>query len=185
VLLQNAGSESPDCAVANSSCGGAISNRLSRTLGLKPDWQYDRYSHGRSYAKQFDVFTGERRALERGISRLQAQIRLAAGDDGDVTTRMLDLNNQVEAAERRVSEIDARLAELEAERVDAPDVTAAFADFDNVWTALSPREQARVLNLLVRRVDFDAADGTIAVTFHATGIRALADGALTGAEEAA
>jgi len=129
--------------------------------------------------------TGERRALERGLSRLQAEIRRSAGSDEGATTRMLDLSSQVGAAERRMTEIDARLAELEAERIDASDVTAAFADFDNVWRALSPREQAHVLQLLVRRVDFDAAGGTIEVTFHAAGITALADGAPKGAEEAA
>jgi len=156
-----------------------------RCIGRDPALLGDTLEEAR---KQVDSaiarLNGERRAVECGITRLQSDIRRAAADR-DATTRMLDLNNQVGAAERRVSEISARLAELEAERVDAPDVTAAFADFDNVWSALSPREQARVLQLLVRRVDFDAADGTIAVAFHATGIRALADGARAGAEEAA
>jgi site-specific DNA recombinase len=127
---------------------------------------------------------GERRALERGLSRLHAEIRRAAADR-DATTRMLDLNNQVGAAERRVTEINARLAELQGERVDADDITAALADFDNVWRALNPREQGRILHLLVRRVDFGAADGTIAIAFHAAGIKGLAEGAPAGAEEAA
>lgn len=51
-----------------------------------------------------------------------------------------------------------------------------FADFDNVWGALSPREQIRMLRLLISRVDYDAADSGIEVTFHPTGIRSLADG---------
>jgi len=156
-----------------------------RCIGRDPALLGDTLEEAR---KQVDSamarLNGERRALERGITRLQADIRRAAADR-DASTRMLDLNNQVGAAERRMTEINARLAELEAERVDAGDVTAAFADFDNVWRALSPREQARILQLLVRRVDFDAADGTIAVTFHAAGIKALANGAPKGAEEAA
>jgi site-specific DNA recombinase len=64
-------------------------------------------------------------------------------------------------------------------------VAAAFADFDNVWKALSPREQARVLQLLVRRVEFNVAESTIEVSFHATGIKALADESLVETEEAA
>jgi hypothetical protein len=84
-----------------------------------------------------------------------------------------------------VTETDARLAELQTERIDATDVATALGDFDNVWRALSPREQARMLHLLVRRVDFDSADGTITVAFRAAGIRALADGALGDVEDAA
>ncbi len=156
-----------------------------RCIGRDPALLGDTLEEAR---KQVDSavarLNGERRTLERGMTRLQADIRRAAADR-DASTRMLDLNNQVGAAERRVTEINARLAELEAERVDASDVTAAFADFENVWTALSPREQARILQLLVRRVDFDAADGTIAIAFHVAGIKGLAEGAPAGAEEAA
>jgi len=43
-----------------------------------------------------------------------------------------------------------------------------------VWGALSPREQLDLLRLLVARVDYDARDSAIEVSFHADGIRALA-----------
>jgi site-specific DNA recombinase len=95
---------------------------------------------------------------------------------------MADLNDQIGAAERRLSEIDSRLAELRAERIDETDVAAALADFDSVWGALSPREQARVIKLLVERVEFDAAVGAIEVSFHAAGIKALANGDHEAAE---
>jgi len=51
---------------------------------------------------------------------------------------------------------------------------APLAGFDDVWGALSPREQVDLLRLLVARVDYDARDSTIEVSFHADGIRALA-----------
>ena len=47
--------------------------------------------------------------------------------------------------------------------------------FEPVWTALTPREQARVLHLLVERVDYDGRDGTLAVTFRPTGIKSLSE----------
>ena len=53
---------------------------------------------------------------------------------------------------------------------------AAFADFDKVWSALSSREQARILALLVARVEFDPAESTIAVTFHPSAIKTFAEG---------
>ena len=69
-----------------------------------------------------------------------------------------------------------QVEEAERERLEAEDVATAFADFDNVWNSLSPREQAQVLALLVSRVEFNAEDSTIAVTFHPSGIRSLAEG---------
>jgi len=130
----------------------------------------------------------ERRALERALTRLQADLRRAATTEpgaGGVAARIADLNDQVRDAERRVVEIDANRADLKGQLVDDADVAAAFTDFDGLWATLSPREQARILHLVVRRVDFNAADATIEVSFHAAGIKALADGNVLGAEEAA
>jgi site-specific DNA recombinase len=39
---------------------------------------------------------------------------------------------------------------------------------------LTLREQTRVVQLLVERVDYDGAKGKIAITFHPTGIKTLA-----------
>jgi site-specific DNA recombinase len=47
--------------------------------------------------------------------------------------------------------------------------------FDPVWERLGPREQAQVIELLVERVDYDGVKGTVAVTFHAAGIKTLAE----------
>lgn len=106
--------------------------------------------------------------------------------DQEGAASVLDnLNEQAAVAERRMTEISERVRELQAKRVEAADVTAAFADFDNVWQSLSPREQSRLMQLLVKRVEFDAADSTIEVTFHAAGIRSLADDVTMEAEEAA
>ncbi|MCX6633471.1 MAG: hypothetical protein NT090_00010 [Acidobacteria bacterium] len=46
--------------------------------------------------------------------------------------------------------------------------------FDPVWESLAPREQARVVQLLVERVAYDGRDGQISVTFRPTGIKTLA-----------
>jgi len=53
-------------------------------------------------------------------------------------------------------------------------VRAALATFDSVWPTLPPQEQARVLDLVVQRVDYDGSKNTVAITFHPTGIEALA-----------
>ena len=53
------------------------------------------------------------------------------------------------------------------------EVDSALEAFTPLWETLSPREQARVLQLLIQRVDYDGANGKVAVTFHANGIRTL------------
>ena len=47
--------------------------------------------------------------------------------------------------------------------------------FDPIWETLTPGEQARVIELLVEKVEYDGRDGQVTVTFHPTGIKALAD----------
>ena len=120
---------------------------------------------------------GERRIIERGLARCHAEIRRMVTSEppsAAVTARIADLNDQVREAEQRLAEIGEKVAELEAELVSEGDVAAAFADFDNVWNALNPREQLRLLQLLISRVEFDAGDSTIELSFYPAGIKALA-----------
>jgi hypothetical protein len=53
------------------------------------------------------------------------------------------------------------------------DLENAFSLFDPVWEMLFPREQARIMKLLVKRVDYDAVRETLAITFNSTGIMIL------------
>jgi site-specific DNA recombinase len=120
-----------------------------------------------------------RRNLARELARDHAEIRKLAveGPCSDASiTRTADLQERVAKAETRLAELTREIEGLESEQLDKDDVAAAFADFDNVWGALSPREQAKVLALLVARVEFNAEDSTIAMTFHSSGIKALAQG---------
>ncbi len=160
-----------------------------RCIGSDPALLGDTVAEaGKNVDAAIERLAGERRVVERGLARLQADVRrtVAGGPVvGASAGRLAELNGQVGGAERRLTAIDCRVAELQALRVDAADVAAALADFDSVWRALGPREQARVIKLLVQRVDFDVADGTIEISFHPAGIKALADGDAVGAEEAA
>jgi len=56
-----------------------------------------------------------------------------------------------------------------------PEVGAACSLFDPLWETLNAREQARILHLLIERVDYDGPKGTVAITFHPTGIKTLAE----------
>jgi hypothetical protein len=52
---------------------------------------------------------------------------------------------------------------------------------------MTPEEQARVIGLLVSRVDYDGARGQVAITFHPLGLKTLASDILgrNGEEQSA
>jgi len=55
-----------------------------------------------------------------------------------------------------------------------PDAAArALAQFDPVWDALVPREQANLLQLLVERIDYDGAAKECSITFRPAGLASL------------
>ncbi len=66
-------------------------------------------------------------------------------------------------------------ARAQAPTVEETDLRRALALWDGVWDALHAKEQARVLTLLIERVDYDGAAGTVEITFRPTGIQALAE----------
>jgi len=121
----------------------------------------------------------QQRQLERQLGRDHAEIaRLATSADPSsaTTARIADLHQRIARAEQQLGEVKNRTIKIERGRIDEADVAAAFADFDNVWNALSSREQAQVLALLVARVEYDPADSTIAISFYPTAIKSLAEG---------
>lgn len=69
--------------------------------------------------------------------------------------------------------------------MDEGELTAALAEFTPVWEVLTPREQAKVVALLVERVEFDMEKGTVAVTFRPSGLKSLAQGKKAWKEDAA
>jgi site-specific DNA recombinase len=76
---------------------------------------------------------------------------------------------------RRAARVGDQVQAVRVQRLDEGAARQALAAFDPVWQTLAPPEQARAIDLLVRRADCDGAKGSVAITFHPTGIRALAD----------
>jgi site-specific DNA recombinase len=103
----------------------------------------------------------ERRHLDRELTRLR--------DGGRVEDQ-----DQIGRLELRRGEIDGEIAFLQTTAIDRRDLTRALAAFDEVWECLLPREQVRVIGLLIDRIAFDGARETVAITFKPTGIKSLA-----------
>jgi len=128
--------------------------------------------------KRIKELETERTGLEKDLLRHNTDLRKLVGKvsrDGTAADRMADVQERIRVAERRATEVREELIALGRNLVDEKDAVRALALFEPVWDALSPREQVRVMQLLVERVDYDGEKGTVSITFHPTGIRSLAD----------
>ena len=118
----------------------------------------------------------EEGGLGRELARHNAELRkLASGvKNGEKAGALANLQDRIRAAEQRATEIREQVVALSREMVDEREVEAALSVFDPMWDTLSPREQARIIHLLVERVDYDGKHGTVSVTFRPNGIKTLA-----------
>ena len=135
--------------------------------------------------EQIEGLKAERAGLHARLRGDHADLgRLAVvsspGDPG-----LVDAHDRISDAERRVTEIDDELAALNGNLVDEAEVAAALGDFGALWDCLAPREQARVIELLVEQITYDGKDGNISITFRPTGIKTLAGELGNRQEEAA
>jgi len=149
-------------------CIGKDSDLLAETL------QRTR-TEGRRRIKELEA---EKRSLQRQLERHNAALRELVGrlaTNGTATDRMADLQERIRSAEQRATQVREELIALGRQLVDEREVAQALALFDPVWETLSPREQARVIRLLVQRVDYDGEKETVSVAFHPAGIKTLAD----------
>ena len=77
-------------------------------------------------------------------------------DNAGTLARLADLQERIAAGEARVRALS---EEVEEPRLTDDEARHALALFDPVWEALTLRERARAVHLLVERVDYDGAKG--------------------------
>ena len=129
--------------------------------------------------ERIQALEAERRGLERDLRRHNAEMKKLSGQlaaNELATDRLADLQDRIQSIERRSTEVREELIRLGRTLLDEKEVTRALALFDPVWETLTAKEQARVLRLLVQRVDYDGEKGTVSVTFHPSGIEMLSRG---------
>jgi len=123
----------------------------------------------------------EQRGLERELARHHADVRKLTGqvrpgeDNAAAIARLADLHEQIGKVEERLAAAREQMATVHRGHLDDEAAADLLRLFDPVWDALAPTEQARVIALLVEGVDYDGAQGKVAIRFHASGVRTLAD----------
>ena len=107
------------------------------------------------------------------------------GERTERAAQLADLQERVQRTERRLAEIDSELMSLGREQISETEVVDALREFDQLWNVLAPREQARLLELLIERVQYDGENGRVSITFHPCGLRSLTGGFTTTQEKVA
>jgi site-specific DNA recombinase len=110
-------------------------------------------------------------ASRRGHDTCPAR-SIAAGEvEGLVLAQVRRLLASPELVARTISAVQRENGAAEDPKLEEGDVIEALGALEPVWDELYPAEQARILRLLIERIDV-APDG-ISVTLHAAGIRTL------------
>jgi len=110
----------------------------------------------------------------RARSRSGQRSHPQSGDRAGCGDRLVEFNATLETAQQKLTLAKERIAAIQAKAIDREEVSAALASFVPVWEQLSPREQERVVRLLVERVEYDGKAGEVAITFRPAGIKTLA-----------
>jgi len=85
-----------------------------------------------------------------------------------------DQRDDVQRLEDALTAAHRELEALLGQRIDAADLRAALAAFDPVWDHLTSHERARVVRLLIERIDYDGGSGSLKIRFAPAGVRTLA-----------
>ncbi|MEI8197239.1 MAG: recombinase family protein, partial [Phycisphaerae bacterium] len=120
-----------------------------------------------------EQLTAEQSALERDLQRRHRELGLLVAKP-EATARLADLQDRIRDAEQRLTEVRLELDCLAQTTVEEASVASVMGEFGSLWEALTPAEQARLLNLLIQRIEYDGAKGTIVLTFHPAGISTFA-----------
>ena len=128
-------------------------------------------------AAERESLVSERRVLneEHRVLAQEFQVfsRSLKPDDSHQRQRLVQLQERMQQMEGRLSSLTAKLESRVP--IDLAGIRRALVEFRGVWSTLVPREQSRVLNLLVERVDYDAGRGTVLLSFHSQGFEEMSE----------
>ena len=87
---------------------------------------------------------------------------------------LADLQARLAQLEQRLARLRGQREALQQERLDQAAVTEALAGLVPAWQTMTPEGQARVVRLVVSRVDYDGQHGKASITFQPLGLKTLA-----------
>lgn len=95
--------------------------------------------------------------------------QIKPGDEAGLS-RLAELQERIRKAEERI-----QMPPPPEQTIDPVAARQALERFTPVWQALAPKEQARLIHLLVESVDYDGEAGKLAIRFRPGGFRTLSE----------
>ncbi len=114
-----------------------------------------------------DQLGKQRRNLVDAVAKAGPKAHGLLEKIGEVEVALTDVNGKIGA-------LEAEVQGLEGQSIDEADLRAALASFTPVWDQLFPAERARIMQLLLQSVTYNAGAGEVEITFRPGGVRALA-----------
>ena len=117
----------------------------------------------------------EHQACRGEAKQLVAALATQSGGDGrSIIERLAELDQRAGQIEQRLTEIQETLAAIDRTTVKPDDVASALSLFNPVWEALTPRERANLLHILIDAIEYDGRAKEVAITLRPTGVASLA-----------
>lgn len=117
--------------------------------------------------------------LEIDFEQINRQLVVARGELKNIidsgterngsAARASGLREEVRELTAQQRSLNARIVAMRDRLFDEDELAGALEAFDPMWQALKTNERVRLVQLLVRQVEYDAESETISVTFHAAG----------------
>jgi len=135
----------------------------------------------REVKSQLAACTAEQTTWQRELERTQAEVQRLSTSSRQGTAppttgpRLAELQTRITEAEQRLREFRVQARALRQGMIEPAEVAHALGSFTEIWATLAPREQARVLALLIARIDYHGGTGKLTLTFHPNGLKSWTD----------
>jgi site-specific DNA recombinase len=116
----------------------------------------------------------ETAAVTQELLKLRTSQKRALVSSED-TVMLADLVRRIDEAEKRLEQLVKDKKTAEKTQIDARLVGAEIDRFDGLWANLSPREQTKVIALVVQCVEYHADRGELKISFHDVGQKTVQD----------
>lgn len=142
---------------------------------------------GKLRAGRMAELAAETRTVQRNLDQahatLRGQIAPVSGNRRSPKRGQVATEAGINDLEKRLAAVLEELDALDRMRIEPANLRGALTAFDPVWDQLTSPEQARIVQLLIERIDYDGGTGRLDITFRPAGIRTLGENR-TAPEEA-
>ena len=104
--------------------------------------------------------------------------------DSPAIARLADLQERIAHNERRINTVLSDIKKISNHLLTQQDVETAMTTFDPIWESMTLRDQIRLIQVVIKQVDYDGESGRVTITFNPIGIKKRAEHATKDLEEA-